>query len=350
MKHSKILRFNQINLCRISLAAIATMSFASAYGDTNETGSTPGIFVKVMTSKKTPVPDAWSVGVTHDGPGTPAPDLWSIKATPQFTYGSYQGSPTRNSITSAGVYADAQYLERGGITVGAMRTSLSMKLGAPTLQQNNAFLSGRLNFTPDLLPGRLTLRADIHQANNNDVTNETNGVSAIAPHVSFTNFEKTRYFALGYTRSRYGDSNIGNGSLTITQWTPTVGLGFNQGADWLQLRAYDIRVSNAVRAQNNAGTDAVEVKWTHYLASAALMPEQIQIGALLGKRIYAVDSDSASIYNLADMQRGSVSLGAQWKLTSDARLLLQSGHERYVSSGGIGYSGTYIYAGISNQW
>lgn len=79
---------------------------------------------------------------------------WALKVTPQLTYGNYSSAPTRDSITSTGIYADAQYLERGGIAVGVIHTNLKMKLGLPTLRQNEGYLSGRLNFTPDLLPGR----------------------------------------------------------------------------------------------------------------------------------------------------------------------------------------------------
>jgi len=296
------------------------------------------------------VSDASSEAV-NDAPTSLAPNEWSVKVTPQFTYGSYNNSPTRDSITSFGIFGEAQYLDRFGFTIGGASTDLKMKLGVPTIKQNNSFLSGKYNFTPDSLPGRLTLRADIHRATNNDATNETNGVTVIAPQVAFLSYDKSQYFDLGYARSKYGDSNIGNGSLTVTQWTPTVGVGFNKGADWLQLRAYAISVSNAARAQNKSGTDAVEAKWTHYYAfPGGLTPEKIQLSGLFGERIYAVDGDSASLYNLTDMQQGGVSVGGQWKLAEDSHLLLQSGYDRYINGTNTTYSAAYVYVGISGQW
>lgn len=317
MQYSKVMATTGINVCRVTLVVAALTMCATAQAADNASE-------------------------------------WTMKITPQFTYGPYSGAPTRDSMTSTGIYADAQYLERGGITVGAIHTDLKMKQDLPTLRQNGGYLSGRLNFTPDFLPGRITVRADVHQANNNDVTNETDHVSVFAPQVSFLSFDKTKYVDLGYAHSSYGDSNIGNGSLTVTQWTPTVGFGFNQGADWLQVRLYDERISNELRALNKSSTDAVEAKWTHYfLASKGLIPEQVQLGALIGERIYAVDGDSAVLYNLSDMQRGGVLAGAQWKIASNLHLLINGGYDRYeTQSTGVStkYNGEYIYTGISAQW
>jgi hypothetical protein len=277
-----------------------------------------------------------------------APDAWTMTFTPQYSYGRYNNSPARDSVSSATLYAAAQYLEAGGVAVSASSTTVKMLAGLPTLDQSSGFISGYLNFTPDLLSGQLTLRGDVLRADNNDASNETNGVTAYAPQVSFLNFAKTYYLDLGYAASRYGDSSSGNGSLAVTQWTPTFGFALNDGYDWLQLRGYDIRFSNSQRAQNNSATDAVEMKWIHYFSATGWMPEQVQLGALFGQRIYAVDS--GNVYNLADMQQGGVSLAANWLLDTGLHLLLQCGQERYAASGGSAYTGTYAYLAISEQW
>lgn len=296
----------------------------------------------------TALPLSLAYGSESDVSLIPDTDTWTMTLTPQLTYGAYNNSPTRDTVASAGILAAAQYLERGGIAVSLSRTELKMLQNAPTLNQNSGGLSGYWNLTPDLLPGHLTLRAEVLRAENNDTTNETDEVNVISPQVSFLNYSKTCYFDLGYAHSRYGDSAIGNGSLAVVQWTPTVGFGFNDGYDWLQLRTFNILVSNAARAQNNSGTNATEVKWTHYFSPEEWLPEQVQLGALFGKRIYAVDS--GNIYNSSDIQQGGASLAVQWLLTSDVRLMMQSGQDRYLTGGGITYSGTYIYIGISNQW
>lgn len=276
------------------------------------------------------------------------PDAWTLTFTPQYSYGSYNNSPMRDSVSSATLYVAAQYLEAGGVALSVSSTEVKMLAGASALKQTSGYVSGYVNFTPDMLPGQLALRGDVLRADNNDASNETSGVTVFAPQVSFLNFAKTYYLDLGYAASRYGDSSIGNGSLAVMQWTPTFGFALNDGYDWLQLRGYDIRFSNAQRAQNNSATDAAEMKWTHYFSPAGWMPEQVQLGALFGQRIYAVDS--GNVYNLADMQQGGVSLAANWGLGAGAHLLLQSGQERYAASGGNAYTGTYVYLALSERW
>lgn len=275
---------------------------------------------------------------------------WTVNLTPQLSYGTYSNSSVRDYFATAGAVLDAKYLERGGFTVAASHTRLKYTNGTPTLSQDAGFLSGRINFTPDRLPGTLTLRGDIHLVGNTDATNETDEVRVFAPQVSFLNFDRSKYFDLGYAYSRYGDSNIGNPSLDVHQFTPTIGFALNQGADWVQLRLYDIHFSSSARTQNNSGTDALEAKWTHFMAPQPWVPEQIHASALIGRRLYAVDGDAANVYNLTDLQKGSVGIGAQWKLAPSAHLQLDGGYNRYQSqTAGIStnYSGSYIYTGLN---
>ncbi len=285
----------------------------------------------------------------------PATGPWTLKLTPLVSYTGYGGSPLRSDMTSAGVYFDAQYLDRGGIAGGATYTNLNFKGGGSALNQASEFFSGRLNFTPEFLAGRLTARLDGHQINNDDSTNESDEVQVVAPQVSYLHESKSFYADLGYAISFYGDSKIGNGSLTVQQWTPTLGFGFNQNYDWLQLRLYDVNVSNPLRAMRGH-TDAVEIKFTHYFASQSVwIPSWVTAGGLAGNRMYAVDSDTALVYNLADEQKGGSFLAAQWKLSSQYKATLSSGYDIYetrdYSSGNrYTYSGANVFLGVTAQW
>jgi hypothetical protein len=294
-----------------------------------------------------------TVTASASEPAAKSGSAWRLRASPLMTFGSYSQSSIRKNFLTSGVMVDAQYLERGGVAVAATHTTLNYSNGSAALAQNTGFVSGRMNFTPDRLPGTLTVRGDIHQISNNDPTNETNRVSVIAPQLSYLNFDKTQYFDLGYAYSSYGDSNVGNPSLSVKQLTPTVGFALNQGADWLQFRLYDIRFAESARTQNKSATDALEAKWTHYMTQQRWMPEQVQASALVGSRLYAVDSDAASVYNLADMQKGSVGVGAQWKVAPSVQLQLNGGYSRYEALvGGVSttYSGSHLYTGVNAQW
>lgn len=247
----------------------------------------------------------------------------------------------------------ARYQNQSGMMAGATHTDLKFKHGIPTLRQNAFYLSANARFTPEDLPGNLTLRGDIHRVNNSDSTNETNQVIAFAPQLSYLNREKTGYIDLGYTHTRYGKSNVGNPPLNVRQLTPTAGFSLNQDEDWMQFRIYDIRFASSVRTRNLSGTDAIEAKWIHYPKPGGWKPEQVQASALLGKRLYAVDGDAAVVFNIPDLQKGSLSAMAQWRVTPSLLWLLSGGYSRYETlTGGTStvYSATSIYTGMNSQW
>ena len=296
---------------------------------------------------------AWNPAA--QGAEASAANTWALQLTPQFSYVGYGGSPLRSDMLSSGVYIDAQYGERAEIVGGASYTRLNFKSGMAALNQAEEYLSGRLNLTPEWLPGRLSLRLDGHQINNNDSTNESDDVQVIAPQISFLNQAKSLYLDLGYAASFYGNSHSGNGSLTVQQWTPSFGFSFNQYYDWLQLRLYDVSVSNPARAMRGH-TDAVEIKLTHYFAAQALwLPQWLSVGGLAGNRMYAVDGDTAVVYNLADEQKGGGFVAAQWKLSEQYKATLSSGYDVYQtrdtgSGNRYTYSGANVYLGVTAQW
>ena len=270
---------------------------------------------------------------------------WQVKSDVQGSYGKYSGSINRKSLLSAGAIISADYLEKGGFSLGGNYTKLTFNAGS-NLNQQSVYGSIHYNVYLDALPGPLTLRLDGHGINNNDTTGNTDNVKVIAPQISFLNYSKTFYIDLGYARSSYKNN------LTVDQWTPTLGMGFNDGADWLQVRGYFIKPSNKLRAQNVSRTSAADVKWTHWLAPDAWLGlEKVQLAGLLGDRIYAVDGDAAGVYNLADIQKGSVSLALQWKLSQSLHLMLAGGNERYLDNTiNDSYNNRYAYIDISTQW
>jgi hypothetical protein len=270
---------------------------------------------------------------------------WTVSADAQAIYGSYSGSPQRSSIAGGGLILRADYLDKGGFSLAANQTRLAFRQGN-NISQQSYYANTRYRLYFDALPGALTVRLDGHLINNDDRTGNTDGVRVIAPQLSFLNYAKTFYADFGYARSSYRNN------LHLDQFTPTLGFGFSQGANWLQLRGYLIRASNSVRAQGKSGTTAVDVKWSHWFAPGAWHGvDKLQLGALFGERIYAVENDAAAVYNLADVQRGTVSLALQWRLGESMRLMLMGGNERYLNSTtGNSYNNRFAYVDISGSW
>jgi hypothetical protein len=151
---------------------------------------------------------------------------------------------------------------------------------------------------------------------------------------------------LGYALSSY------HGNLALHQFTPTVGFGFNEQYDWVQLRGYIIHSSNSQRTEGKTNTYSLEGKWFHYFKPGALLGlDRVQATVLAGKRIFAVDGDAGAVYNLADMQKGSLSLGANWKLGGGWAILAIGGYERY-EDGDIDddYDNRFVYLDLSKSW
>ncbi len=270
---------------------------------------------------------------------------WTVNSSLQTLYGNYNGSSQRQSMVNGGILIHADHLDTSGLSVGVNATKLSFR-GGKALNQQSYFVSARHKLFFDALPGPLTLSLSGHWINNNDVTTNTDNVSVIAPQLSWINYAKTWYLDLGYARSRY------NNNLHVDQYTPTLGLGFRQGADWLQLRGYLIHFSNPLRAQNKRQTSAADVKYSHWFSPGAFYkPENMQLGGLFGERMYAVDNDAAAVYNLADIQQGSLSLAAQWRLSEASSLMLMLGNERYLdNTRAERYNNRFAWLNISQNW
>lgn len=280
-----------------------------------------------------------------------AEDRWSINIAPETLYGDYASSPVREKIYSEGALVDLQYLERCSVLFGYFPLQLYYKNNIPTLYQTTNYLSYRDVLTPDFLSGVLTLRLDGYKIQNNDRTHETDGVNVVSPLISYINYDKTYYLDFGYATSRYGESHIGRGGLQVSQYTPTVGLGFNDSTNWMRFRVYDIHTSDYIRSQDVTHTDGLEITLSHYILYCPFyIPKRIDAGFFIGKRIYAVDSDALIVNNLGDIQKGGVYLQAQWRLSQHVDFLVNGGHQSFttlINNNRVPYALNYVYAGIT---
>jgi hypothetical protein len=273
---------------------------------------------------------------------------WYLSTTPQVVYEGYSGSDERDSLTGIGLFLDADYLEKAEFTAGYNYTRVEFKSGTSSIDQNTWFLSGRWNFYPDQVPGKVTARLDgyIIDKDDEDLTGSTDNVKVIAPMVSFVNHSKTRYLDIGYAYSDYGSSS------SVNQFTMTGSFAFGQHDDWLQLRAYYMDLSGDLRDRGTNDTTALEVKWTRRLQSRALLGmDTAHVGALLGNRVLAVDPDAAVVYNLSDKQTGSIFGSGEWKLNNQWRALVAAGVEGYENNLiNDDYTGYYIYSNLKYDW
>lgn len=257
-------------------------------------------------------------------------DEWVAHVSPSVTTGTYQDSTARSSLLERGITVSANYLDKGGVALGVSNASVFMKSGVTTTEQTNTVLSGHWSYQVPDMPGRWTVRMDLHSITNNDPSGDTDKVVALAPQLSWLSSDGMLYADLGYARTRYQNDLSGN-DLSVNQLTPTLGFALNEGYDWVQVRSYLMSGMNPLRANGKSDASALEVKWTHFMSpdTSALLPASIAVGLVGGDRIYAVDMDAQSVANLKDIHTGTANIGLNWKLSKTAGLFVLLGQSRF---------------------
>jgi hypothetical protein len=155
---------------------------------------------------------------------------------------------------------------------------------------------------------------------------------------------------VGFSKSDYPN----NSNLTVKQFAPTFGFAFNDSTDWLNIKAYLIKSSDKDLSQGEDSFSSVDVKWTHWLGSNAILGiDNFSIGVLGGKRIFAVDNDALAVYNLADIQKGAASFGVTWKIRDEyeiTTILGLSKFENLTSNVVNAYTQQYLYLSLKKNW
>ncbi|MBI4357120.1 MAG: hypothetical protein HY559_04520 [Gammaproteobacteria bacterium] len=274
-------------------------------------------------------------------------DNWAFSTTLQGTIGDYRGSEFRNNISSAGILFGGDYRDRAGLTLGYEYSHVDFDSGfTNNIYGSNLYASGKVSVFPDWLPGKITTRLDFYFNDNQDSSDFSDEVRVWAPQVSFLNHTKTFYADFGYARSSYKKE------LFIRQYTPTLGIGVNQGFDWIQARGYFINPSNPSRVQGSDDTEALEVKWTHWLSPDNFLKlNNFQLGYVWGKRIHPVDQDAAAVYSLGDTQTDATAFGLEWKLPQDMSFMVLAARAHYRQRTlNDNYANDVLYLSVAKKW
>ena len=293
---------------------------------------------------------------------------WTTTSTVQGYWQTYSGTTTRDNAFNVGAYLLGDYLESSTIGAGYNFTYTSLDNSAE-IMEHLFYFTGRHHWFADALSGKLTLRLDLYggesileyRSNNpptgmgrkftpgsSGTSRETTSISAFQPIVSYINFSKTFYLDLGYAHSRYDE----NPDATVNQLTPTVGFGWNESYDWLQVRAYVISLDENDGNFDDDQYESLELSYTHWFADGAIPQlDFLRITMLAGERVLTVDPDAAVIYSAADKQTSGLSASMQWKLDQSIRLralISASQYENDVVADK--YDSLLFYLNIQHQW
>ncbi len=267
-------------------------------------------------------------------------DDWSGYADVSVIAGGYSGTTTRTAINAYGASLNLNYLEWGGMKVAGSQLTITDRGNA--IKQEAVFASIYANHFCDTLSGVFKFRLDVHQASLSDDFTYQDKVVAYAPQISFLNYQKSFYADLGYAVSTY---DLG---FEVKQYTPTLGFGFNQGADWMQVRGYWVDATHQ-RTTNVQSTQAVELKLTHWTEPGSMF-SQYFVNALAGERIFAVDGDAAAIYSLVDKQQGGGAIGVAWQSQYVDGMVMLSVDQYLNQATNATYINSLVYISMSKSW
>lgn len=263
-------------------------------------------------------------------------DVWHGQLSATGSSGRYDAAVSRDRLSSQGLQAEFAYRDRAELALGYRQTEVDYLVAGPGLQQTEASLRGAWHLYPDAVPGRLSLSAVLVRIDNAD--DPTGQVEVIAPRLSLSDYDQRVRLKLGGARSDYA------AGFVVDQQDAS--LGTRIGADWLELGAQRVTVDTAEPLQ------AYRLLWQHaFPLASAWRPDWAALRLDAGERRYAVEHDSAIVYNLDDTQRGGAGLALHWRPGARLGLLLGLGRERFHNdSSGNDYRSVYLHSELSYQW
>jgi hypothetical protein len=257
-----------------------------------------------------------------------AQEAWKFNSSLTAMTGNYKDSLTMGSQHGTGLRVTGEYNQKWGVTGGLQSTRINMEPITRTAKQDqdNWLLSGYLHTPSTGLPGRWTLQLDGHQIHNDDPTGQSDGVRVIAPQITWLSYSQPLKLDLGYASSSYRNTS------TVHQVSYGLGFGFNQNQDWVQMRGHLINKLNPSYSLGQISTRGADVKLTHFLQSQITgVPNSLTLGLERGKKVYNVDMQTQTVYNLPMVNEGGESIAATWALSNQTNLSLQANSSRYYS-------------------
>ena len=283
--------------------------------------------------------------------GVYADERWYIDATINGMAGNYSDSGLRDNFYSGSVWLNVDYIDIYSFAIAYNNLNVNFKdAGSGEFDITQNAFAGRFqyHFYNDSLAGKITAQLVVHDISNNAPVTLANDVTVIAPKLAYMHYDKDLYLDLEYVRSDYSN----NVDFSIEQIASAIGFGFNKNSDWLQFKGYLIRSSNKDQSQGEDALTSAGIKWTHWLDPGAVFGmTNFFVDVLAGERIFAVDNESFTVYNLEDVQQGSAVLGLGWSPGENFDVTAIAGIEQYKNKIiDNTYNREYLYISLTKHW
>lgn len=263
---------------------------------------------------------------------------------------------------SGGLWLNADYIDKYSFALAYNTYRVNIKnnsaRGISVNDVTQDSIAGRYQYHSysDSLSGRLTTQIVAYAITNNVTVSTDDSLTGkaviISPKLVYRNYKNSLHMDLEYVWSDYSDNN----DLTIHQLTPTIGFGFNENRvgnkDWIFLKAYFTESSDRLLSLGEDSLLAFKLRWTHDFDHGAITGlRRFSIDALGGKRVYAVDNETFTVYNLEAVQNGSLLLAMGWSPGEDFDIDFSAGIERYENKlVDNTYDRQYLYISLTKHW
>ena len=280
-----------------------------------------------------------------------ADERWYIDATLNGMVGSYSDSSLRDDFYSGSAWLNVDYIDIYSFAIAYNHLNINSKDAVPgAFDVTQDAVAGRLQyyFYNDTLGGKITAQLVAYVISNDVPSVQAGGAQIVSPKLVYTNYAKDLSLDFEYVWSDYSD----NSDLIVEQFATSIGFGFNKNSDWVQLKAYLIQSDNKILTQGEESLSAAAIKWKHWFSPKAFLGlDNLSVDVLAGERIFAVDNETFTVYNLEDVQQGSVLLGLGWRVGEDFDITAIAGVEKYNNKIiGNEYDRQYLYISLTQHW
>lgn len=248
---------------------------------------------------------------------------WRIQSEINLSKSNYSNSQVLDQQKSKGVRVD---FDRGdiGSTLGFQKTHIDLLpiLNQPQQNQNNWFASVYKRFPAASLSGQVALKLDTNHLRSSDSTQAN--IFVTAPQASWTSAQLPLGLDFSLAHSNYPNMP------TVKQYGLAARWGFNQRQDWLEIRQYRIQNLDPIYALGNQDTQAHEIRLTHlFTPNTYWQPKRISVALERGEKIYFVDMQSQTVYNMPMLNKGGHSVTSTWAIQPTIDLTLQLSQSTY---------------------
>jgi hypothetical protein len=278
-----------------------------------------------------------------------AQEEWKFQSSLAATTGHYTESVTLKNLQGLGIRVSGERNQSWGVKAGLQSTRIDMQPIVPMDQkiQDDWFLSGFVHVPSSVFLGRWTLQLDTYKTSNNAIQDISSDVLAVMPQVIWQSYALPLKIDLSYARSKYKNTN------SIYQTSAGMAIGFNEAKNWLQLRSYNVRNLTPINALGQAHYTATDIKLTHLFSNGSTwMPASITLGLERGKKFYAIDVASQTIYNLPMLNEGGENVTASWKISEKTDFNLHWSRNQYRADRPWAHRFTLnaLSANIARKW